>query len=121
MTEGNQLVGPLSGHDAGNAGDGKHISLFCLAALEERQGCRRHGDKTLGVRAALGDGLLRHIDHAERPFHAGREREPRVIADEPRGIEQGASSGCPLHLRGQPLVAEPVGSKRSLQPAAEGE
>ncbi len=63
VAEGNEVGGLLSRHDAGDAGGGKDVPLVVLAAEDQGQGFRRHGDECLGTGLALGHLLVGHVHH----------------------------------------------------------
>ncbi len=64
MAQRDQLVRPLGGHDAGDAGDRQDIALLGLALLDQRERLGGHGDEALGAGGALRRGLVRDVDHA---------------------------------------------------------
>src|SRR4029078_9513654 len=68
MAERDQLMRPLRRHDAGDPRRRQHVALFGLALEDQIKRGRRHGDKTLGGRAARRHLLIADIDHTGFAF-----------------------------------------------------
>src|SRR5580692_8570561 len=64
VTQRDQFMGALGGHDAGNAGDAEHIALFRVAFADDVERLWLHDHTALGHRDAFGRGLARYVDHA---------------------------------------------------------
>ncbi len=65
VAHGDELRGPLGGHDAGNPRGFEHIALFHLPVADQFEGIGPHADLASGERRAHGRRLCGYIHHAD--------------------------------------------------------
>src|SRR5579872_4276045 len=54
----------LGRHDTGDAGDAEHVAFLRIALADNGERLVLHDHFAFGDGNALGDGLVRHVDHA---------------------------------------------------------
>ena len=64
VAKGDQLGGPLGGHDAGEAGDFEDVALGGASIVDQGERFGGHADAAAGPGGAAGDGLFADVDHA---------------------------------------------------------
>jgi len=63
MAQRDQIAGFLRGLNAGNASDGKHVTLGVAAADDHLQGFGQHAHQRLGRRLTECHGFFGDVDH----------------------------------------------------------
>jgi hypothetical protein len=64
MTKGNEITGPLGGHDAGKTRDLQYVPLGETSVKNQRESLWLHADDTAGNRLPQSDFLGRNIHHS---------------------------------------------------------
>ena len=81
VAHGDELRGPLGGHDAGNPSGFEHVALFYLTVADQLEGRSPHVDIASGQRRAHGRRFSGDIHHAHAAlFVEMREFSHRMFA-----------------------------------------
>src|SRR6478736_5396544 len=121
MAERDQLMRPLRGQDAGDAGSGEHVTFRGTPAQDQVQRFSRHRDETLGDSAPFRYRLVRDIDHAGLTGLVQMAQAPRghcaasrCFAGTPVSRARVASATFACRIRLSPTRSAPTPDAASL-------